>query len=160
MCQNVVNANANRPGWCVFGTVFGALYSKHPTTTELSCEMPQQSQYVHRSTSSASCEGFFAAWVVTFLEGVVRKPKRNGNDATWLQTRNSTATFVWRSKNRPTDVLSDRSAASPVFARALLQATDLHITWLILPVVICLFQRLSHACLSIRSCTAKLRMAH
>ena len=35
-----------------------------------------------------------------------------------------------------------------------------HVTWLILPVVICLFQRLSHACLSIRSRTAKLRMAH
>ena len=35
-----------------------------------------------------------------------------------------------------------------------------HTTWLILPVVICLFQRLSHACLSIRSRTAKLRMAH
>ena len=33
-------------------------------------------------------------------------------------------------------------------------------TWLILPVVICLSQRLSHACLSISSCTAKLRMAH
>ena len=36
----------------------------------------------------------------------------------------------------------------------------LQLTWLILPVVICLFQRLSHACLSIRSRTAKLRMAH
>ena len=33
-------------------------------------------------------------------------------------------------------------------------------TWLILPVVICLSQRLSHACLSISFCTAKLRMAH
>ena len=33
-------------------------------------------------------------------------------------------------------------------------------TWLILPVVICLSQRLSHACLSISSCTVKLRMAH
>jgi len=31
---------------------------------------------------------------------------------------------------------------------------------LILPVVICSSQRLSHACLSIRSCTPKLRMAH
>jgi len=31
---------------------------------------------------------------------------------------------------------------------------------LILPVVICLSQRLSHACLSISNCTAKLRMAH
>lgn len=34
------------------------------------------------------------------------------------------------------------------------------VTWLILPVVICLSQRLSHACLSISNCTAKLRMAH
>lgn len=33
-------------------------------------------------------------------------------------------------------------------------------TWLILPVVICLSQRLSHACLSISNYTAKLRMAH
>ena len=34
------------------------------------------------------------------------------------------------------------------------------VTWLILPVVICLSQRLSHACLSTRPCTAKPRMAH
>ena len=33
-------------------------------------------------------------------------------------------------------------------------------TWLILPVAICLSQRLSHACLSISLHTAKLRMAH
>ena len=33
-------------------------------------------------------------------------------------------------------------------------------TWLILPVVICLSQRLSHACLSISFHIAKLRMAH
>ena len=33
-------------------------------------------------------------------------------------------------------------------------------TWLILPVAICLSQRLSHACLSISLNTAKLRMAH
>ena len=33
-------------------------------------------------------------------------------------------------------------------------------TWLILPVVICLSQRLSHACLSISFFMAKLRMAH
>ncbi len=32
--------------------------------------------------------------------------------------------------------------------------------WLILPVVICLSQRLSHACLSISTRTVKLRMAH
>ena len=34
------------------------------------------------------------------------------------------------------------------------------VTWLILPVVICLSQRLSHACLSISIYIAKLRMAH
>ena len=33
-------------------------------------------------------------------------------------------------------------------------------TWLILPVVICLSQRLSHACLSMSIYTVKLRMAH
>ena len=33
-------------------------------------------------------------------------------------------------------------------------------TWLILPVVICLSQRLSHACLSMSFYTVKLRMAH
>ena len=33
-------------------------------------------------------------------------------------------------------------------------------TWLILPVVICLSQRLSHACLSFNFCTVKLRKAH
>ena len=34
------------------------------------------------------------------------------------------------------------------------------VTWLILPVVICLSQRLSHACLSISLYTVRLRMAH
>jgi hypothetical protein len=34
------------------------------------------------------------------------------------------------------------------------------VTWLILPVVICLSQRLSHASLSISFNTTKLRMAH
>ena len=34
------------------------------------------------------------------------------------------------------------------------------VIWLILPVVICSCQRLSHACLSISNCTVKLRMAH
>ena len=34
------------------------------------------------------------------------------------------------------------------------------VIWLILPVVICLSQRLSHACLSISKYTVKLRMAH
>ena len=36
----------------------------------------------------------------------------------------------------------------------------IQVTWLILPVVICLSQRLSHACLSISLNTVKLRTAH
>jgi hypothetical protein len=47
----------------------------------------------------------------------------------------------------PTGHLAERSGA-------------LIVTWLILPVVICLSQRLSHACLSISVYTVKLRMAH
>ena len=39
-------------------------------------------------------------------------------------------------------------------------ANRVNVIWLILPVVICLSQRLSHACLSISTCTVKLRMAH
>ena len=34
------------------------------------------------------------------------------------------------------------------------------VTWLILPVVICLPQRLSHACLSLSDYTVRLRTAH
>ena len=41
-----------------------------------------------------------------------------------------------------------------------LSLQQLVLTWLILPVVICLFQRLSHASLSISFYTAKLRIAH
>ena len=49
----------------------------------------------------------------------------------------------------------------PTESLALLEVcVGLVITWLILPVVICLSQRLSHACLSVSFYTAKLRMAH
>ena len=45
-------------------------------------------------------------------------------------------------------------------ARASVLGHSSNVTWLILPVVICLSQRLSHACLSISLYTVKLRMAH
>jgi hypothetical protein len=49
----------------------------------------------------------------------------------------------------------------PVAVVAILYGTSLpRVTWLILPVVICLCQRLSHACVSISDCTARLRTAH
>ena len=51
------------------------------------------------------------------------------------------------STDRPTDGLSERTNTSTA-------------TWLILPVVICLSQRLSHACLSTYLDTVKPRMAH
>ena len=43
---------------------------------------------------------------------------------------------------------------------SLMQLSSVATTWLILPVVICLSQRLSHACLSISFYTVKLRIAH
>ena len=52
-----------------------------------------------------------------------------------------------------------RSAAWSGFGRPSGPACKI-VTWLILPVVICLSQRLSHACLSISNHTVKLRMAH
>ena len=55
-------------------------------------------------------------------------------------------------------------AVHPVFgvvaSRRLPPGRAKTVTWLILPVVICLSQRLSHACLSISNYTVKLRMAH
>ena len=45
-------------------------------------------------------------------------------------------------------------------ARARVLGQTSNVTWLILPVVICLSQRLSHACLSISLYTVRLRMAH
>lgn len=54
--------------------------------------------------------------------------------------------------------LSSRPRAGWIFHRSGGGLTI--VTWLILPVVICLSQRLSHACLSISNYTAKLRMAH
>ena len=51
-------------------------------------------------------------------------------------------------------------ADSWVFPSVLMLFSSIWQTWLILPVVICLSQRLSHACLSISFYTAKLRMAH
>ena len=66
-----------------------------------------------------------------------------------------------RTETGPRPVEYGSPINEPVTAQRSELVHDLrHTTWLILPVVICLFQRLSHACLSIRSCTAKLRMAH
>ena len=57
------------------------------------------------------------------------------------------------------EVLNDRAALVSL-ARLPTAHQPTAVTWLILPVVICLSQRLSHACLSTSSSRAKLRMAH
>ena len=57
-------------------------------------------------------------------------------------------------------VLGRVRGATPARFRCFSNETPLLDTWLILPVVICLSQRLSHACLSINIYTVKLRMAH
>ena len=51
-------------------------------------------------------------------------------------------------------VVADRDRQRALLEKLLLA------TWLILPVVICLSQRLSHACLSISLNMVKPRMAH
>ena len=56
--------------------------------------------------------------------------------------------------------LNSSTAAAPARPAGPSQHGATIVTWLILPVVICLSQRLSHACLSISNYTAKLRMAH
>ena len=60
----------------------------------------------------------------------------------------------WEARGASACACAPCATAAPP-SRALLRAT-----WLILPVVICLSQRLSHACLSISDYTVKLRMAH
>jgi hypothetical protein len=62
-------------------------------------------------------------------------------------------------------LLSERDTGDLISLRCVLRRPDGQprrtiVTWLILPVVICLSQRLSHACLSISNYKAKLRMAH
>ena len=56
--------------------------------------------------------------------------------------------------------LSSNSACSIRVVRVGIVGAATKAIWLILPVVICLSQRLSHACLSVNFYTVKLRMAH
>ena len=94
-----------------------------------------------------------------FWKALFASPNEMDSNAIWLQTRNPIATLC--GVHRTVIRRSLRSLGRQL--HACVDAAAGHrslITWLILPVVICLFQRLSHACLSIRSCTAKLRMAH
>ena len=72
--------------------------------------------------------------------------------------------LVWRLKWSVWIVLNDGRLVSEYISKAYMLkngslATYLA-TWLILPVVICLSQRLSHACLSTHHLTMKPRMAH
>src|SRR5579862_1503550 len=69
-----------------------------------------------------------------------------------LRLRSRSAPTGWTRVHAGDEPSVHGTAASPMPFKV--------VTWLILPVVICLSQRLSHACLSISNCTAKLRMAH
>ena len=94
------------------------------------------------------------------------------------RSASSAHVFSWRRRKRNIVTLRTRSAGPPcpsshldvpVRPRGCVVFCTAHqfgrswvtvATWLILPVVICLSQRLSHACLSISTYTVKLRMAH
>ena len=71
--------------------------------------------------------------------------------------------LIWRSALTHTSYVharADFTTETRTAVHARLWGSGYVQTWLILPVVICLSQRLSHACLSISFYTAKLRMAH
>jgi hypothetical protein len=72
--------------------------------------------------------------------------------------------FRWKSPFRLTTLAKPSRVRFTRLARRALKCVHSGrakiVTWLILPVVICLSQRLSHACLSISNYTVKLRMAH
>jgi hypothetical protein len=73
----------------------------------------------------------------------------------WFATLSLGLTLVALSRG-----CGESACVPPAGARVLRPARGKIATWLILPVVICLSQRLSHACLSINFYTVKLRMAH
>ena len=92
--------------------------------------------------------------------------ERLGN-ASKGSTNCSRNTVVWYgdllTKNVERTELKELVSSSLVLESGCVHCTQFTfqiVTWLILPVVICLSQRLSHACLSISTCTVKLRMAH
>jgi hypothetical protein len=64
--------------------------------------------------------------------------------------------YEWKHASRQCFVISSIARRWPTIGTGERMAA----TWLILPVVICLSQRLSHACLSTNLYTVKLRMAH
>ena len=94
------------------------------------------------------------------LGGLLRRLKRDECDSIWLQTHYYAANLLDGAYRTVHVTFSPIDRPPTRACVGFGQAASLIITWLILPVVICLFQRLSHACLSIRSRTAKLRMAH
>ena len=82
------------------------------------------------------------------------------------QQRGKADCRAWCTGPRPGALQAAHLRVPPVTWRSLRRASAVGqprrtiVIWLILPVVICLSQRLSHACLSISNYTAKLRMAH
>ena len=89
------------------------------------------------------------ASVIEFpIIGSLRVVKKTIEDVSLLSRR----LFAWSGRARLPPLTGGTSCA--------VGRRTTTVTWLILPVVICLSQRLSHACLSISNYTVKLRMAH
>ena len=93
--------------------------------------------------------------------GVLLAPRRSG---TRIRPPRRAAALLWSSAGKPArhpfaGVLGPLPVGS-VGPVAPPRVDDGLATWLILPVVICLSQRLSHACLSTGLSKAKPRMAH
>jgi hypothetical protein len=86
----------------------------------------------------------------------LRRSSRTANADRLLAGRCSLTLTLNEEPCRPV-VPRDSSSQMPDGGNSVRRTTA---TWLILPVVICLSQRLSHACLSTNLYTVKLRMAH
>jgi hypothetical protein len=82
--------------------------------------------------------------------GAARSPRLVAGG--WIRSGVPFLPFLDPGSNRGSGVANRRSERDSLAATKAI--------WLILPVVICLSQRLSHACLSINFYTVKLRMAH
>ena len=103
------------------------------------------------STSWRACES------VRGLEG--RRPPADRNEWWRRRRREGVRTSARLGPERPTDRPNERLMLAGPGAPGRLER-ERTATWLILPVVICLSQRLSHACLSTYLDTVKPRMAH
>ena len=109
------------------------------------------------SQSAGSLRGPIAALGRTVLLRKIREGNRRARDLPTPSGQGYDRGLGVPADTTSSDHLAPRGEPA---VHALACRPGMGVTWLILPVVICLSQRLSHACPSISNYTVKLRMAH